>query len=206
MKDRALALAGLLQALDAVTTLARTGKLPEDQARPLIDAVFRIEAESAEAVFGAPSALRHGFELLAAHAGGQPGSSAPLAKMGMNVLQVERSLANQPSMLRSLGQGIEDLGKSCGQIDTLDESRLSGLGELYAQTISKLTPRVMVQGEPAMLSRSEVVLQIRALLMAAVRSAVLWRQMGGSFWDFFLRRGAIAQAARGWLRVIESTK
>ncbi|MCB1552944.1 MAG: high frequency lysogenization protein HflD [Xanthomonadales bacterium] len=204
MKDRALALAALLQALEAVTRLARQGQVPQELAEPLIASAFRIDADSTEAVYGGAAHLRVGLQLLAAHAGGQPGSSAPLARMGMNVLQVERSLAARQEMLRGLGRGIEDLAQASGHLPMLDPARLSGLGELYAQTISKLTPRVMVQGEPTVLSRSDVVLQIRALLMAAVRAAVLWRQLGGSYWDFFLRRGAIAEAARRWLRTIES--
>ena len=41
--------------------------------------------------------------------------------------------------------------------------------------------------------------QIRAALLAAVRSAVLWRQLGGSYWDLALRRGAMSRIARALL-------
>lgn len=41
--------------------------------------------------------------------------------------------------------------------------------------------------------------EIRALLLSAIRSAVLWRQMGGSQWDFLLRRGEMKRAARDLL-------
>ena len=71
----------------------------------------------------------------------------------------------------------------------------SGLGP-YADTLSQLKPRVMVQGNPLQLAQSSVVAQIRAALLAAVRSAVLWRQLGGSYWDFVLRRGAMSRIAR----------
>jgi high frequency lysogenization protein len=53
----------------------------------------------------------------------------------------------------------------------------------------------MVQGNPLQLSQAAVVAQIRAALLAAVRSAVLWRQVGGSYWDLALRRGAILKTA-----------
>ena len=39
-----------------------------------------------------------------------------------------------------------------------------------------------------------------AALLAAVRSAVLWRQLGGSYWDFVLRRGAMSRIARELLK------
>ena len=35
---------------------------------------------------------------------------------------------------------------------------------------------------------------MRALLLAALRSAVLWRQMGGTLWDFVLRKRAMIAA------------
>ncbi|MEO6102953.1 MAG: DUF489 family protein, partial [Pseudoxanthomonas sp.] len=42
--------------------------------------------------------------------------------------------------------------------------------------------------------------EIRAILLAAVRSAVLWRQLGGSFWDLVFSRRAMADTASEWLR------
>ena len=39
-----------------------------------------------------------------------------------------------------------------------------------------------------------VVAEIRAMLLAALRSAVLWRQLDGSLWDFLLRRRELVQA------------
>ena len=65
---------------------------------------------------------------------------------------------------------------------------LAALGSLYADTVSHLRPRVLVQGNPHYLGQAGVVAEIRAVLLAALRSAVLWRQLGGSLWDFLLRR------------------
>ncbi len=52
----------------------------------------------------------------------------------------------------------------------------------------------MVQGNPHYLGQAGVVAEIRALLLAAVRSAVLWRQLGGSYWDFLFSRKAMLEA------------
>jgi hypothetical protein len=38
-----------------------------------------------------------------------------------------------------------------------------------------------------------------AVLLAALRSAVLWRQLGGSLWDFGLRRRTMLEAIEHWL-------
>jgi high frequency lysogenization protein len=50
-----------------------------------------------------------------------------------------------------------------------------------------------VQGNPHYLQQPQVVAEIRALLLAALRSAVLWRQLGGSYWDFVFRRRAMME-------------
>jgi high frequency lysogenization protein len=57
----------------------------------------------------------------------------------------------------------------------------------------------MVQGNPVYLAQPPVVAEIRAILLCALRSAVLWRQLGGSQWDLYLRRPQLLGAARGWL-------
>ena len=49
------------------------------------------------------------------------------------------------------------------------------------------------------LSNAQVVAQIRALLLAAVRAAVLWRQVGGSQLRLIVRRRQYAMLARGLL-------
>ena len=77
---------------------------------------------------------------------------------------------------------------------------LAALGGLYADTLSHLRPRILVQGNPHYLGQPGVVAEIRALLLAAVRSAALWRQLGGSLWDFLLARRAMLQATEAWLR------
>ena len=37
---------------------------------------------------------------------------------------------------------------------------------------------------------------MRAGLLAALRAAVLWRQVGGSYWDFLLSRRRLVEIAR----------
>ncbi|MCB1559650.1 MAG: DUF489 family protein, partial [Xanthomonadales bacterium] len=47
---------------------------------------------------------------------------------------------------------------------------------------------------PQYLGQASVVAEVRSLLLAAVRSAVLWRQLGGSYVDLLLRRRALLEA------------
>ena len=76
---------------------------------------------------------------------------------------------------------------------------LARLGELYVNQVSPIGPRVLVQGNPVYLGQPDLVGEVRATLLAALRAAVLWRQVGGSYWDFLLGRRSLVAAARDWL-------
>ncbi len=64
MKDRALALAGLMQAVQLVQQMAQTGQAQTTPLAAVIDALFRFDAESTEAVYGRASQLAPGLRRL----------------------------------------------------------------------------------------------------------------------------------------------
>ncbi|TWH16880.1 high frequency lysogenization protein [Pseudoxanthomonas taiwanensis J19] len=98
--------------------------------------------------------------------------------------------------MQAVGNGIAGLAARAEELGSTHPEVLSALGALYADTISHLRPRIMVQGNPHYLGQPGVVSEIRALLLAAVRSARLWRQLGGSQWHFLFARKAMAEAVR----------
>ncbi len=199
MKDRVLALAGLLQALTAVRQIAHEGRADADLVQPCLDSVFRLDAESVEAVYGGADGLQPGLQCLLRQINGQ-GRDVAISRMAATLLHLERQLVKQPRMLDALRQGIESIERQREHFGSEHSSVSQRLADLYADTLSQLKPRVMVQGNPLQLAQSGVVAQIRAALLAAVRSAVLWRQLGGSYWDFALRRGAMSRIARELLK------
>jgi high frequency lysogenization protein len=77
---------------------------------------------------------------------------------------------------------------------------IASLAGIYSDTLSTLTPRIMVQGEQGYLSSPDNANKVRALLLAAVRSAVLWRQVGGRRWQLIFARNAILHETEKLLR------
>lgn len=195
MDQRALALAGLLQALRQVRRVAETGSTEGAPLATCIESLFRIDAEDAEAVYGGAASVRDGARLLVQVLEGQPPDPA-LPRLAFTVLQLERRFVGTPRAVQAVRAGLEDAGRQYQHWGAQHPAVLARLGELYAQTLSHLRPRVMVSGNPAYLGQPTVVAEIRALLLAALRSAVLWRQLGGSWWDLALRRRALAASAR----------
>ena len=198
MDDRVLALAGLAQALRQVRRIADTGQADAAVLATSLDSVFRIDAATPEDVYGGAREVRPGLLLLRDYLSNQ-GGDTQLPKLALAVTQLERRFSADDAVGEAVHEGILAIKPRAGQLGSSHPEVLSALGSLYADTVSHLRPKVMVQGNPHYLGQADIVAEIRAILLAALRSAVLWRQMGGSAWDIFLRRRAMQQAIEGWL-------
>jgi high frequency lysogenization protein len=199
MKDRALAFAGLVQACRLVRQIADTGDAQTAPLTASIDSLFRFDAESVEDVYGGAASLRPGLQALVAQIDGGSERDPMLLRLLASVLRVERSYSADRALSEKLREGLEQAARQREHWGPTHPTVLTRLGELYAATISGLRPRIMVQGNPVYLQQPTVVAEIRAILLCALRSAVLWRQLGGSQWDLYLRRPQMLGAARDWL-------
>lgn len=198
MRDRVLALAGLLQAIRLVQQLADNGQA---ETRPLavcIDSLFRFEAESTEAIFGSAADLQPGLRRLVAQLDGD-GRDPTQTRIATSLMHLERRFMAHPATVQAVRAALEDLAGQRQSDASTHPELLARLGELYARHISPLGPKVLVQGNPVYLSQPAVVGEVRAVLLAALRSAVLWRQLGGSYWDFVWSRRAMVATARSLL-------
>lgn len=197
-EERVIALAGLFQAIALVRAIATRGGADPMAVRPSIASIFKIDADSTAEVFGGLGQLRLGLETLVAQLDDKQ-RDLSLTRLGISVLRVQSRLALRPTMLRSLREGIEAIGRQTVSMDPANPVVVQRLAQLYVDTISTLQPRIVVEGNPQFLRQDVQVAQIRALLLAAIRSAVLWRQLGGSQWRLLFRRRQYSMLARGLL-------
>ena len=191
--DRVLALGALLVALSQVRRIAETGQSDTATLQLALDSVFRLDAADTAAAVGGVDAVRPGLRLLRDYLAGTNKDEA-LGKLAMAVMQLERRFVADAAMTERVRTGLRALQGAVERLGSAHHDVIAGLASLYADTISHLRPRVMVQGNPHYLGQAGVVAEIRALLLAALRAAVLWRQMGGSLWDFLFRRRDMAAA------------
>lgn len=198
-EGRVIALAGLFQALALVRASAQRGNCDAVVARQSLASVLRIDADSPADVYGGVGNLRLGLETLVSQLDLSGKRDLALTRMAVQVMRLERSLMRNARVLNALRGGIDGMHALTPQVESgmLDPS--GRLAELYANTLSRLQPRIMVEGNPAYLQQSAQVDRIRALLLAAVRAAVLWRQLGGNQLSLIFRRRQYAMLARGLL-------
>lgn len=191
MRGRVIALAAVFQAVEQVRRLAENGTYDEASTRPMIQSVLRVDAPDAISIYGNRHALSAGLAQLRSMLTSRWSTENPIGKMAFSILQLERNLAKNPTLLDNLRKRIDS-----AQIlsNAPMHELMAELGKAYADIISGQKPSVIVTGNPQYLDRREIVTEIRALLLAALRGAVLWRQMGGNMLDCLIRRKAMLRA------------
>ncbi|MEX1828827.1 high frequency lysogenization protein HflD [Luteibacter sp. CQ10] len=197
-EERVLALAGVFQGAALAQQLATEGRCDDVAYEASLASVFRIDADSVAAVYGGVSGVRRGLRTLVAQFEDSTRDIAVM-RMAVTVLRLERSLSRNRALLDRLQEGIVSAQRQVEHFG-IDHPNVSArLAELYAGTLSTLKPRVMVTGNPTHLQQKANVDRVRAALLAAVRSAVLWRQVGGRQWQILFYRKQCAMLARGLL-------
>jgi high frequency lysogenization protein len=129
----------------------------------------------------------------------------------MSLLHLESRLNKTPKMLATIGQRLEQVGEQAlffqsqqaagSEPQTELEphyahpSVIGNLANLYQETLSTFSFRIQVTGEPRNLKNSDNADKIRALLLAGIRAAILWRQVGGRRWHLLFFRSRVGKSA-----------
>ncbi len=199
--NRVLALAGVVQALQQVRQIAETGQSETSAVRTAIDSVLRIDAESPEAVYGGIRNLTQGLQLLHDYFGNQLRDQL-LPRLTLAVLQLERRFTARHLSLPPFQPELPKRRIGSNKLATALTQKYSPHSAPYTPTlIQSSTPQNHRTRQSTLRSgQAGVVAEIRAMLLAALRSAVLWRQLNGNLLDFLLTKRAMAAATERALR------
>jgi high frequency lysogenization protein len=198
-EKRTLALAGLIQTAHQVSSIARTGVLARDSMEHSLASIFVQNPDSISEVYQGTLGIRVGLNLLKEMLNGfnLQDHGEPLRYL-FAVTNLERILVKDQGMLGRLGVRISNLDEErrLRQQDQpgIDDITIVQLAELYQATLSRIEPRIRISGNRQQLQRTANIQRIRALLLAAVRAAVLWRQVGGRRWQFITSRNQMKKA------------
>ncbi|HEX7030959.1 MAG TPA: high frequency lysogenization protein HflD [Gammaproteobacteria bacterium] len=196
IEDRVLALAGLVQAAWLTDRVAYTGQAEDAALDATLGSLFSFQAADVAGVFGGRSRVRPGLEILARVLDnrGKP-EDARLTRYLVSLTGHARRAEQNEDLMAALRRGLERAELQKSHFEGWDAPVMASLADIYVRTVGTLEPRIMVSGEPARLQNPVNVDHIRALLLAGIRAAVLWRQTGGRKWQLVLSRGKLRQAA-----------
>ena len=196
LTHQTIALAGLAQSVHLVQQIAQRGWADDEAMAPVIGSVLMVDAENIEAVYGGLVGLKLGFSTLIQQLSEPRHVDPELARYASTLLFLERELLKRPPMIEVMGAAILKAVQARDVTGTLlDGQVLAAMARGYLATISTLKPKVIVSGEQRFLAEAHHADRIRALLLAGIRSALLWRQAGGSRWKILFIRGRIRSEA-----------
>jgi len=196
-RNRAVALAAVLECAILVDQLARTGTAPADEMRALSESLFRLDWERAEDVYGGPTPLARGLERVDALLS-ETGSAGRgnVTRYALSLLYLGKRLSRDRERLAVIRSRLGHAGLKSEHFATSYDELAASLAAIYQDTISTYRYRIQVSGSAEHLQDNRVAARIRALLLAGVRAAVLWRHCGGSRLDLLLDRRRLRQATR----------
>ncbi|MAT92814.1 MAG: lysogenization regulator HflD [Halioglobus sp.] len=201
LERQALALAGVAQAARLVDQISRTGSYPLEFLEPTVHSLFEFEADSVEDVFGGVPGVKlglHNLSMLLANR--QAEENRDVVRYVFGLLYLERKFSTNPEMMSVVRSRLEHASfraeHFAGHVHELCHS-ISGI---YQDTLSHLTFRIKVTGSAQHLQNPQNADLIRALLLAGIRSAYLWRQLGGRRWKLLLQRRKLLRAAQNLSR------
>jgi high frequency lysogenization protein len=188
--DQTLALAGIYQAASLVKQIANTGKANSAHIESSIETLFRFDASSVEEVYGSVAGVTHGVKILLKHLNDKPSRDLEITKYVISLIMLEKKLSAKNKMLDEIDHRLKKIEAQFEFFSLNHENTFAKIGQLYKDTISTLGPKIIVSGEQPYLSNDINASKVRALLLAGIRSAVLWRQCGGSRWQFLFGQKA----------------
>lgn len=202
-ENQTIALSGLFMAAELVQKIANTGKYDESQMRISLESLFKLDAESVPAVFGGKQNIRPGMQRLVSQlSGSDPNPDMQITRYALTLLKIESKLQSGSAKMDRIRRNLVEADKLRVHYDTLDEKVIEKLAKIYSDNISTINPRVMVRGNEDYLKSETTANSIRACLLSGIRSAVLWRQCGGTRWRLVTGRQKYVNQASKDLRVL----
>jgi high frequency lysogenization protein len=199
--DLTLSLAGLVQAVALVEQLAKTGQVPADAFNTSINSVLDLNPANSLSIYGGDvKNLQMGLELLQELLIKNTARHQDLIRYALGVLHLQKKLSGRKDMLNVIASRIEQANQQAQHFSNTHENVIANLGGIYSDTLSTFRFRIQVKGDYNYLQQQRIANQIRALLLAAVRSAMLWRQLGGNRWQLIFQRKKIAECVKEMLK------
>lgn len=201
MNEQTLTLAAICQIAYWVQKFSRSGQIENSELECLLNSVMITSPDNTLEVYGGDiSNLKQGLKTLVDHLGNQSNNKDPeLTRYVVSLLSLERRLSKQPKKMAALGERIEQCERQLAHYEITSDTLISSIASIYSDLISPLGTPIQVAGEPSILKQPANQHKIRALLLAGIRSAVLWRQVGGKRRNILFTRSKIVKNAQDLL-------
>ena len=201
LEQQTIALAGVAQAARLVDQISKTGSYPLEFLEPSIHSLFEFDSDSVEGIFGGLPGIKLGLHNLSSLlASRQEQENRDVVRYVFSILYLERKFATDPGMMSVVRSRLEHTSFRAEHFASHVNDLCHSISGIYQDTLSKQKFRIKVTGSSQHLQDEKNADVIRALLLAGVRSAFLWRQLGGRRWKLVMQRKRLLQASQNLSR------
>ncbi len=211
MKELTITFAAICQVAHLVQQVSRNGQVDDNELAVILNSIITTSPENTLAVYGGELAnIKQGLELLINHLGDSTRENGKKSTVKdpeftryiISLINLERRLTKQPKQLTQLGERIEASKRQLEHYSITSDTLIASFASIYSDIIGPLGSRIQVTGEPNILKQTASQHKIRALLLAGIRSAVLWRQVGGKRRTVLFSRNKLVKTAKELLEQI----
>jgi high frequency lysogenization protein len=197
LEQQTIALAGVTQAARLVDQISKTGSYPLEFLAPSINSLFAFDADSVEGVYGGIGGVKLGLNNLSSLlASRQADENRDLVRYVLAILYLERRFAADSSMMSVVHSRLEHASFKAEHFASHANDICHAISGIYQDTLSKLRFRIKVSGSAQHLQNPRNADMIRALLLSGIRSAFLWRQLGGRRWKLLFQRKQLLRTSQ----------
>ncbi|WCD83074.1 high frequency lysogenization protein HflD [Pseudomonas sp. TUM22785] len=190
LQEQLIALGAVFEAAVLVDKIAKTGQISEAPLGCMLGSLLVRNPKSTLDVYGGDDInLRDGYKALISALEREPSSlqREPL-RYALSLLTLERQLNKREDMLQLIGSRLDQIQQQTQHFGLVHDNVIASCGSLYQDTLSTFRQRIQVHGDMRNLQQPSNAAKIRALLLTGIRSARLWRQLGGHRWQLLFSR------------------
>ena len=111
----------------------------------------------------------------------------------VQLIQLAHSLQKDHTRQDELQVALQRINQQITHLTLSHPCVYESISNAYEKNISPLSPRIQVMGQSVFIHQKDILHRIRSLLLAGIRSAILWQQMGGKRWHFLFARKSIVR-------------
>ncbi|WP_061239297.1 high frequency lysogenization protein HflD [Ectopseudomonas composti] len=192
-QEQLVALGAVFEAASLADKIARTGQISEASMGCMLGSLLVRDPKSTLDVYGGDDLnLRDGYRALISSLERNPSAlqREPL-RYSLAMIGLERQLDKRDDMLQVMGSRLDQIQQQVEHFGLVHDNVIAACGGLYQDTISTFRQRIQVHGDMRFLQQPNNAAKIRALLLAGIRSARLWRQLGGHRWQLVFSRSKL---------------
>tara|TARA_R110002072_G_scaffold25932_5_gene86331 strand:- start:19468 stop:20112 length:645 start_codon:yes stop_codon:yes gene_type:complete len=201
LEQQTIALAGVAQAARMVDQVSKTGSYPLEFLEPSIHSLFVFDPDTTADIFGGIPGVKLGLHNLSSIlADKNAQENHEVVRYVFSMIYLERKFSARADMMAVVRTRLEHTSFRAEHFSSNVNALCHSISGIYQDTLSQQRFRIKVSGSAQHLQDSKNADVIRALLLAGVRAAFIWRQLGGRRWRLLMQRRKLLEASQNLSR------